>query len=64
MRLKAVVCVFIGHRWVQPPDPHEAYPGFECRRCGRREEFAQGTGQAGFEARLGAETQRDKSRIG
>ena len=64
MRLKAIVCVFTGHRWVQPPDLHEVYPVFECRRCGRREEFAQGTQHAGFDARLGVETQRDKSRIG
>lgn len=64
MHAKAVLCVFIGHRWLQPPDVNEVYPVFECQRCGRRQEFAQGTMHAGFETRLDAETRRDKSRIG
>ena len=64
MRLKALICVFLGHRWVQPADLRETYPVLECRRCGRRKELAPGTHEAGFEARLGAETQRDESRIG
>jgi hypothetical protein len=64
MRLQGIACAFVGHRWVAPADVNEAYPVFECARCGRRREFAPGTQHAGFDARVGVETQRDKSRIG
>jgi hypothetical protein len=64
VHVKGVLCVFIGHRWDQAPEFHEAYPVFECRRCGRQQEFVQGSMHAGFDTRLNAETLMAKSRIG
>ena len=60
MRPGALLCVVRGHRWTQPPDMNEAYPLFECRRCGRREEFPPGTSTP-FGGRLHAETGRDQA---
>jgi hypothetical protein len=57
---RAVVCVFVGHRWVPPSNVNETYPVFECERCGRRQEFAQGT-TTPYNARLSANTGRDKA---
>jgi hypothetical protein len=61
VRWKALICAVRGHRWTAPPEVHEAYPLFECARCGRRQEFAPGTRSAGFGSRLDAETGADKA---
>jgi hypothetical protein len=61
---KGVLCVVIGHRWVQPPEFHESYPVFECRRCGREQAFTQGSLHAGLDARVDAETRASKAFIG
>jgi hypothetical protein len=64
MHPKGVLCAFVGHRWVQPPEFHESYPVFQCQRCGRQQAFAQGGLHAGFETRLDAETREAKAFIG
>jgi hypothetical protein len=57
---KAVICIFVGHRWVPPANVNETYPVFECERCGRRQEFAPGT-TTPYNARVSANTGRDKA---
>ena len=37
MNVKAIVCVFVGHRWTEAADVHETYPVLRCRRCGREQ---------------------------
>ncbi len=64
MRLKGVACAFVGHDWVQPADFHEAYPVFECTRCGRSQAFPQGSSSAGYDKRLEARTGADKIFLG
>ena len=62
MHAKGILCAFIGHRWIPPADIHETYPLLECSRCGRRQEFAQGTQSAGYNARLEARSHVSRSR--
>jgi hypothetical protein len=61
VRAGALACAIRGHGWSQPNDFTESYPVFECKRCGRRQAFAQGTRAAGFDARLEAQTGADKA---
>jgi hypothetical protein len=61
MRAKAGICMVVGHHWMRPHDDvHEAYPVFECARCGRRQELAPGTSTP-FEGRVGAKTGADRA---
>ena len=42
MRIKGIVCVFIGHRWTEAADVHETYPVLHCLRCGRNQGLGGG----------------------
>jgi len=37
MKPKAILCIFLGHKWIPTPDSYEAVPVLSCTRCGRRE---------------------------
>jgi len=34
-----VLCVVVGHRWIEASEIHESFPVLRCRRCGRLQEL-------------------------
>jgi hypothetical protein len=54
---KAIVCVFVGHRWREAADVYEAFPVLECKRCGRKQTRGSDTqGPEGWFEREGRKT--------
>jgi hypothetical protein len=43
MKIRAILCVPLGHHWHKVPTP-DPLTVLQCSRCGRRREVVEGTG--------------------
>lgn len=46
MRLRALLCVPLGHHWAAADDEYETFPVLRCARCSHERKLAPGTAGA------------------